>query len=213
MTMKLVLVFLLSLVTTVLPNTGITDDFETGYKYVIDHQSAFEGMTADEFAVAINRQFGAPEAFRVRTLTNALNDNNTWSEDLDRIMGEFNTGIGEAKDYKEFLLALTIFENGASRLGSEERQGVLLYIRNIRDLMHLLFDSLQYYNLCCDMDASGAPWWDKWGRCAASIIGGTGTGALAGAAIGSVPVPAIGTILGGVIGGISGGLMAAAENC
>ena len=61
-------------------------------------------------------------------------------------------------------------------------------------------------------DVMGGGWWASWGKCAAGILGGTGTGGLAGAGIGSV-VPGLGTAAGAVIGGISGGLTGAVAAC
>jgi len=55
-------------------------------------------------------------------------------------------------------------------------------------------------------------WWQRWGRCAAGIVGGTGLGVLTGAAAGSV-VPALGTVAGGILGGIFGGLSGASVAC
>lgn len=54
--------------------------------------------------------------------------------------------------------------------------------------------------------------WDDWGRCAAGVVGSAGTGALGGAAAGSV-IPGLGTTAGGIAGGISGGLVGAASFC
>lgn len=54
----------------------------------------------------------------------------------------------------------------------------------------------------------GGGWWQSWGKCAASILGGavTGgtTGLLGGAAVGTVALPIIGTASGAVVGGIGG---------
>jgi hypothetical protein len=55
-------------------------------------------------------------------------------------------------------------------------------------------------------------WWNDWGKCAAGVIGSTGTGLLGGAAIGTA-VPVIGTVAGGIIGALSGGLTGAATFC
>lgn len=55
-----------------------------------------------------------------------------------------------------------------------------------------------------------ASWWGDWGKCAAGIVGGIGTGAMtggyAGAAGGTVVLPGVGTVGGGLFGGICGGL-------
>lgn len=51
-------------------------------------------------------------------------------------------------------------------------------------------------------------WWDSWGKCATSIIGGAVTGAttlgLAGAAVGTVALPVVGTVAGGTVGAVGG---------
>ena len=42
------------------------------------------------------------------------------------------------------------------------------------------------------MEIEAGGWWNSWGKCAAGTLGGTGTGVLGGAAVGS-SVPVIGT--------------------
>lgn len=70
-------------------------------------------------------------------------------------------------------------------------------------------------------DSNNLGWWDSWGKCAADIVGGIGSGGLGGAAVGgvgcTVVLPIIGTVacgvVGGVIGGVSGGLLGAVVGC
>lgn len=72
-----------------------------------------------------------------------------------------------------------------------------------------------------NVQAKCSGWWSCWGKCAAGIIGGAGSGALslglAGAGVGTVTLPLVGTVSGaalGAIGGaISGGLLGAAASC
>ena len=54
--------------------------------------------------------------------------------------------------------------------------------------------------------------WNRYGKCVAGMLGGLGTGALGGAAVGSA-VPVIGTIGCSILGGISGFLAGAASTC
>lgn len=53
-------------------------------------------------------------------------------------------------------------------------------------------------------------WWSDWGQCVAGILGGaitTGTTlALAGAAVGTVTVPGVGTVSGAAVGAIGGAI-------
>jgi hypothetical protein len=61
-------------------------------------------------------------------------------------------------------------------------------------------------------------WWSSWGKCAASVIGGTGAGALAGGEFGLkigtlLASPLKGAIIGGIIGGVAGGIGAASVGC
>lgn len=71
------------------------------------------------------------------------------------------------------------------------------------------------------LDCSQGNWWDDWGKCAAGIISGAGSGALtfgfAGAAVGTVTLPIIGTVSAGTVGAIGGaivgGLGGAASFC
>ena len=60
-------------------------------------------------------------------------------------------------------------------------------------------------------------WWSCWGKCTAAVLGGTGTGALAGAVVPAagctLVLPGIGTVacgaVGAIVGGVSGALTAA----
>jgi hypothetical protein len=60
---------------------------------------------------------------------------------------------------------------------------------------------------------SKSGWWNRWGRCAAGILGGAGIGALTGAGIAAIPTLGLGVPAGAIIGGISGGLTRAATFC
>ncbi|HEY9047494.1 MAG TPA: hypothetical protein VIN08_16425 [Ohtaekwangia sp.] len=70
-------------------------------------------------------------------------------------------------------------------------------------------------------DSKCKGWWPCWGKCAAGILGGAGTGALtfglAGAAVGTVTLPVIGTVSAGAVGAIggaiTGGLTGAVSSC
>lgn len=69
------------------------------------------------------------------------------------------------------------------------------------------------------MDEENESWWDDLGKCAAGIIGGTGSGAGAGygGAGCTVVLPGIGTVacgvVGGIVGSISGRLLGAVAGC
>lgn len=68
-----------------------------------------------------------------------------------------------------------------------------------------------------DEDEECKGWWSCWGKCAAGIVGGAGTGALTfgftGAAAGTVTAPVVGTISLAVVGAVAGGLAGAAASC
>lgn len=53
---------------------------------------------------------------------------------------------------------------------------------------------------------------EGWAKCTLGTAGGTGTGGLGGAGIGSA-VPGIGTVAGGIVGGVSGAASGAAASC
>lgn len=55
-------------------------------------------------------------------------------------------------------------------------------------------------------------WWEKWGRCAAGILGGTGAGGIGGAAAGSV-LPGLGTVAGAIAGALCGAFSGAVAGC
>lgn len=64
----------------------------------------------------------------------------------------------------------------------------------------------------CSGDGGPDGWWEKWGKCAAAILGGAGLEGLGGAGIGSV-VPGLGTVTGAIIGAISGAFTGAVAGC
>ncbi|RIL34355.1 hypothetical protein BUY86_10620 [Staphylococcus equorum] len=53
---------------------------------------------------------------------------------------------------------------------------------------------------------------EGWAKCTLGTAGGTGTGGLGGAGVGSA-VPGIGTVAGGIVGGVSGAATGAAASC
>ena len=71
---------------------------------------------------------------------------------------------------------------------------------------------------CCNWPDGGGSsgcnnsWWTSWGKCAAAILGGAGTGGLGGAAVGSA-VPGLGTLAGAIAGAISGAFTGAVAGC
>ncbi len=54
--------------------------------------------------------------------------------------------------------------------------------------------------------------WNCYGKCAAAVLGGIGSGFLGGAAAASA-IPFRGTISGGLVGGVAGALSDAAAGC
>jgi hypothetical protein len=216
MFMKLLLILTISLVANLpIINSQNVEDFEKGFKYVLDNQDQFAKMNEEQFIDALKSHFNVTGTVRIQTLSEVLQEgNHQWSNDVTVLLREFNNNVQASASFEDFLRALTTFENGASRLNSLERPRVLKYIKEILEIMMLLVDELQYYPYCCDyLDLDARSWWDKWGKCAAAILGGASSGALGGAAIGTAAVPAIGTIVGGVVGGISGGLTGAMAGC
>jgi hypothetical protein len=211
--MKLLFILTIGVLYNVCINAQTVQDFEHGFKYVLDNQDQFAGMTEDQFVTALKKQFNVTSEVRIQTLSEVLQQgNHKWSGDVTRLLTEFNNSIKTSKDFEEFLKGLTIFENGASKLNSDEKVRVLQYIKLVREIMKLIDTDLQFYVYCCDTFDMKS-WWDKWGKCVAAIVGGTGTGVIAGAAAGTVPLPGLGTITGAIVGGIFGGLSGASKGC
>ena len=211
--MKLLFVLTIGVISNAYISAQYFDDFETGFKYVLDNQDQFANMTEDQFISSLKNHFKISATVQVQTLTEVLQEGNySWSNDVTALLTEFNKKIQTSADYAEFLKALGTFENGASKLNSEEKLRVLRYLKEIGDIMKLLYEDLQHYPYCCDYDLMKS-WWDNWGKCAAAIVGGAGTGVIAGAAAGTVPLPGLGTLMGGIIGGVFGGLSGAAKGC
>lgn len=212
--MKLLLLLTMSLVSLMPSTSEYAEDFTKGYKYVLDNQDQFEDMTEDQFLTAIKKQFNINTSIRIQTLDEVLAaGNHTWSPELTTLLTSYVQSTKKATTYEEFVKSLMTFEQGASRLSSPERIKVLQYIKLIREIMDLLYTDLQFYVQCCDFETEMANWFQRWGRCAAAIAGGMGSGALAGAVVGTAPLPGLGTITGAVIGAVSGGLTGAAAGC
>lgn len=101
-----------------------------------------------------------------------------------------------------------------------EKRPILLLIKSQQASIEFIDNNQDLFRKQVTGVKSGG-WWQSWGKCAASIVGGAVTGAttlgLAGAAVGTVALPIVGTVGGGVVGviggAIGGGLTGAVAGC
>ncbi|MCG8476485.1 MAG: hypothetical protein MI784_13535 [Cytophagales bacterium] len=159
------------------------------------------------------------------------------------ILGQIEEARIESGSYIEFSNRLATIHNGIVENVSKEDQ-VLLYsvtstlyygLEAINKLversilpgspeqgnMTLAHLKIKIPSAIAESESGSGSWWSSWGKCAAGIIGGVGSGALAGASFGgagcTVVLPLVGTVacgaVGGVVGGISGGLLGAVGGC
>lgn len=95
----------------------------------------------------------------------------------------------------------------------ENKQKLLGFISSYKVAIQFIDSNQDILTDSADFsDLKGAlKWWNDWGRCAAGILGGAGTGALsfglAGAAIGTIAVPLVGTVSAGVVGAVGGAIV------
>ena len=126
---------------------------------------------------------------------------------------------GDGVAYKEGLENL-LDEVSANKIDQVEKEPIMLFLVSYK----VAFDFVQNNRELSEKGSvSGRTegWWDSWGRCAAGIIGGAGTGGLTGlfvgVAVGTVVLPGVGTasaaVIAGAIGSISGGMVGAASSC
>lgn len=189
------------------------EDFEKGFRYVMDNQQMFVNMNSDQFVQHVQQHFNVSTSIRIRTLDEILKDGKvTWSTDVNRILSDLNQAINSSETFADFLKKLVVLENEANRLTPVERDKVKQFLADLKLILILFDESLQYYGNCCDFDDL-ASWWERFGKCVTGILGGVGTGALGGAAIGAIATVGIGVLPGAVVGGIAGGLTAASNLC
>ncbi|KQS93770.1 hypothetical protein [Chryseobacterium sp. Leaf394] len=134
----------------------------------------------------------------------------------DKIPADFTTYVKDVKSTAFYAKAVQM--TNASADLTQLKNNILAQLGKSKDkneinsliLWHYqvqIIEASDYYN---QQNAAGklGPRW----KCALSIIGGAGTGALQGAAAGSV-IPGFGTAAGAIVGGIFGGAVGAAAGC
>ena len=194
------------------------DAFEEGGLITSDEKTSFDKGT--EVDVSVNRV----------SLAQALE-----SEELSRIQKNVLERIEEARlksrSYIEFTNKLATINNEIPMIVPKEEQALLYSVtstlyygleaieglvekallpgrpeKGVVTLASLKF-GLQSATAHGEEDGCGG-WWSCWGKCAAGIIGGAGTGALVGCGVAT-----IGCGAGAIIGGIFGALVGAAASC
>ena len=208
------------------PGAGFIENYENGYKHVIDNIDQFEKINSkSSFIGKIAADFGIKGQVKVYSLSEMTSTSGllSGSNDLRSLFETLNTSVDRSNSYNEFLTALSNFENGASKLAdSGEKQYALSYVALFRETMEVTRTQLQFYKKSSNtFEKDLADWWNNWGKCAASVVGGAVMGAIAGAAAGaaagSVPVPVVGTVSGAIAGAIAGAvggaLTGAATGC
>ena len=127
-----------------------------------------------------------------------------------------------ANDEVEYLSKIATLKNDiySYDLSTSEKEILLNKITFIEEMVNYM--SSKYLDSeVIQANAKKDSWWSSWGKCAAGILGGAGTGALTfglgGAAVGTVTLPVVGTVAAGAVGAIggaiAGGLTGAAASC
>ena len=161
------------------------------------------------------------------------------SESQKKVMQEIEAAVQNSRSYLEFTDKLANINNGLAltvpakeQLGLQRAIAALYYTMDaINDLVaegilkgtaektppspqiqKAGFGLFSDYGLEALSGGPKSSWWDRWGKCAAGILGNAMLGGLTGAAAASV-VPGLGTVAGAVIGAVGSGLVGARSSC
>lgn len=157
-------------------------------------------------------------------VTNNSNLKSTvYNEVISKVLDEIELGLLNSNSSNEFVnfLEEKFDEISKSELQIENKKSLLQYIISYKTAIEFINDNVDILTPDGQLKSVQAKWWDNWGKCAASILGGAGTGALTfglgGAAVGTIALPVIGTVSAGTVGAIggaiAGGLTGAAASC
>lgn len=149
-------------------------------------------------------------------------ESNNFHPEITSVVHEIELELANSSSQEEFTLFLdnkfeSVFN---SKLAINNKERLLLYITSYKVGIQFVVNNIDIIKERSNYSGARG-WWTKWGKCAAGVLGGAGTGALTfglgGAAVGTVTVPVLGTISAGLVGavggGIAGGLTGAAEYC
>jgi|SRR5690606_6780442 len=135
-----------------------------------------------------------------------------------------NTNFNEYTDYLSHLSRLSVEVNSDNNLNTKEKEILNYHIEfSIASLDMLQQKDAEFNKIGLSSTTTfgnGTSWWNRWGKCAAGVIGGGVTGGLVGCAgigglgavvggaaglgVGSVPGAVVGGVAGCVVGGVAG---------
>lgn len=142
------------------------------------------------------------------------------------LFNEVNLIINEASSFNNFesyasFLDVKFDEISNGEIDTQDKDYLLTYITVFKQTLLFIESNQDLFKSKISKIAEEDSWWDSWGQCAAAISGGAVTGAttlgLAGAAVGTVTLPVVGTVAAGTVGAvggaIGGALTGAATGC
>ena len=160
----------------------------------------------------------------LNSFNNVSSSNGRISNDLTTFQQQSVEGLISAlsgySSLSEFQLFLDErFDDFSNQtLEANDKDFILTYIVSYKASLDFIADNQDLFISESTVNGRVQGWWSDWGKCAASIIGGTGAGALAGGEFGLkvgtlLANPIKGAIIGGIIGGVAGGIGAASVGC
>lgn len=132
---------------------------------------------------------------------------------MQRITNDIDWNISHARTPQEFEeMMVELKDEIVSSYAPENRQKeALALVATMSSSVNFINKNLDLFEINHSLKSGG--WWKRWGRCAASIIGGAGTVALgaglAGAGAGTIALPVIGTVAVGTAAAITGAVVGA----
>ncbi|MCL2682973.1 MAG: hypothetical protein FWE63_05775 [Bacteroidales bacterium] len=183
----------------IIKKTIVKDETRDAIRTLIADLYGRENLSFSEIKSAVCQKFGIDEK-EVRITENSIaNVSDAALSVVDKLSAidglDFST-------HREYLFALdNVLENSRGVLTDAEYTSLLISLYITSDILDEIGIN------------SKSGWWNRWGRCAAGIIGGATIGALGGAGIAAIPTAGIGAPVGAIIGGIGGGLLGASGAC
>jgi len=196
----------------------IIEVLDQTYNYsIINKGNKGEEMDIDQFFIKNMNEKG----LNITTISKGLKPN---SKKLSKEFKTFEFLIADSTSFSskdDYLSHLIILEESIreSNISFVEKELLINKIAFMNAFVSWL-DAIQEQNLTKSPMSNKREcegWWSCWGKCTASVLGGAGTGALAGALVPAASctliVPVIGTVacgtIGRIVGGLSGALTAA----
>ncbi len=165
-------------------------------------------------------------AFSSRNLQNArIEEQTVLSNEANEFLNQIVESANSSEHLKAYKNTLDVIDQSIinSELSDDEKTILRVQVISLQTSLTFVAENFDLFHPEAITDGrvskekepvseEDESWWDSWGKCAAGIVGGAGTEALAGCGIGaaaglgiaSIPGCGVGAIAGGIFGGLTG---------